>query len=118
MATATRSQLILATLDKLGVIASGQTPSTEDTNKVDGYLDAILRELAAMEFVAVPDTNNVPLEWLQSLADYVADRSKMQFSVTADEDTRLSQAATIALDRLKVMTRGRPTYELQRGEFF
>lgn len=113
-----RSDLVLAILDRLSVLQAGQPPATEDTQKVDGKIDPLLRELAAIELINVPDVTNIPLELFDSVADVLAERMKTVFPVDPSDIERLTSDAAASMQRLKVITRGRPTYAIVEQEPF
>ena len=129
MATAGRfrnqGDLITETLARLGVLAVGQAQDPEDTAYVAAMYDATLRSLAALEIAYVPDPNNVPAEFFAHLADIMAGECATKFGVTPDDYAKLKKqglgippgtgAAAMAL---KAITRGRPTFERLRVEYF
>lgn len=114
----TRSDLILEALDKLGVIAADQTPSTEDTTRVDEVLDDILHEQAALEICDVPDENNIPSAWFLSLASIVAYECREKFGIVDADAAALREKRDGAITKLKIMNRGRATYEPLKVLYF
>lgn len=114
----TRSDLVTEALESLGVLAAGQTPELEDTARIDEKIDSILADLAGREIVYVADPDNIPQEWFNALADIVAYECRTKFGVTADFEATLERANTNAIEKLKVILRGRPTYEPQRSHYF
>lgn len=119
------SDLITETLANLGVLAPGQSIDVEDFNYVSEKLDSLFRTLASLEIVYVPDPNNIPGEWFASLADIMAGECATKFGANTEDYQRLKQqglgippgtgAGAMAL---KAMTRGKPTYERLRVEYF
>lgn len=118
----TSSDLILEALSVLGIIAAGQPVDPEDFAWVNEKLDSIRRKLAAAEIVNVPDINNIPGAWFSDLADIVAGECASKFGLVGQElmdkvNAGLGGAgnveigAGIAAKSLKIITRGRPTYE-------
>ena len=119
----TSEDLVLRVLRKLGVLASGQTVAPEDFSLVADELDSIFRTLAGLELVYVADPTQLPGEWFGDLASIVAGELAADFG--ASDATTLKQlglgapaGSGAAALSLKVMTRGRPTYETMRTESF
>lgn len=120
-----QSDLVTETLANLGVLAVGQSQDPEDTNYVLAKYDAILRELAALEICYVADPNSIPAEFFASLADIMAGECATKFGSSPDDYGKLKKqglgippgtgAGAMAL---KAITRGRPTYERLRVEYF
>ena len=120
-----QADLISEALANLGVLAPGQAQDPEDTAYVQAKLDGIFRMLASLEIVFVPDPNNIPGEWFTALADIVAGECATKFGSSPDDYVKLvkqgigqpkgSGAGAMAL---KAMTRGKPTYERLRVEYF
>jgi hypothetical protein len=89
----------------------------------------LLRKLAALEICYVPDEDNIQPEWFSDLADILAGESAVKFGVTNDDYVKLVNrglggaggvpigAGTAAMS-LKIMQRGKPTYEILRTESF
>jgi hypothetical protein len=133
MATSTRyrtqQDLINEALANLGVLAAGQPVDPEDNNYVLEKLDSIMRKLAALDIVYVPDTNNIPGEFFSDLADIVAGECCTKFGATPDDYVKLVNrglggamgvpvgGGTAAMS-LQNMRRLRPTGETLRVEFF
>lgn len=129
----TQADLINEALANLGVLSAGQPTDPEDYNYVGEKLDAIVRKLAGLEIVFVPDTNNIPGAWFSDLADIVAGECATKFGVTgaalADLVNKGLGGATgaagpvpvgggSAARSLKQMQRARPTGEVLRVEYF
>ena len=120
-----QADLITEVLAKLGVLAAGQAQDPEDTAYVVAMYDSALRMLASLEICYVADPNNVPGEWFSLLADILAGECATKFGSSPEDYDKLvkqglgqpkgSGAAAMAL---KAMTRGKPTYERQRVEYF
>lgn len=117
MATKTREDLVLGTLEKLGVLATGQNPDVEETARVDGRLPGLIEEFAAREIVYVPDLEHVPLPWFESLTSMIAYECRDSFGVTGDDGQMLKDKNDEAITKLRIMLRGRPTYQTLRSDF-
>lgn len=113
-----RNDLILGVLDCLGKESAGQTPAVEDTARIDAKLNPIVRELAAIEFVYIPDLDAIPDEWFPSLCDIIAERCKTVFPLAPEDQAQLVEDSGVSMLRLKVMTRGKPTYAVLEQEPF
>lgn len=111
MPTRTRADLVVKILEKLGVVPEGQAPEVEDTARVDRNLPSLFNELAAREIVYVPDIEAIPDMWFLSLAKIAAYELRNEFGVTGEFEGTLSRANEEGILAIKVMTRGRPTYE-------
>lgn len=114
----TRENLILGVLDCLGKESLGQTPAVEDMARIDAKLNPILRELAAIEYVYIPDPNAIPDELFPALCDIIAERCKTVFPLAPDDQAQLVADAGASLLRLKVILRGKPTYATLEQEPF
>ena len=80
---------------------------------IDDALDAIFAELASDDLVNVVDDSEIPDEWFQSLADIVADRVVGHFPLlTPDVVARVKAEGAQAMDTLRRITRGRPSYNI------
>jgi hypothetical protein len=109
--TRSRSDLVTEALANLGALSASQPPATEDLQFIDEKLESIMDGLAAREVVYVPDLSAIPNQWFDSLAAIVADACKSKFGVGGDDVTMLLGNAQKAEMDLKVMTRGKPTFE-------
>ena len=118
----TYTDLVVEVLANLGVVTAGQTVEVEDFETVSTKIDSIFRKLSALELCYVADPANIPGEWFSDLADIVTGEVATKFGVSGDEYVRLVNRglggaggvpilAGSAAQSLKIMTRGRPTYE-------
>jgi hypothetical protein len=129
----TSADLVNEALANLGVLSAGQATDPEDVSYVSEKLDAIVRKLAGLEIVYVPDINNIPGAWFSDLADIVAGECASKFGSTGQNladlvNKGLGGAAGpagpvrvgggAAAMSLKQMQRGRPTYETLRVDYF
>lgn len=116
------TDLVTEALANLGVLAAGQPIDVEDFNWVNEKLDSIFRKLGGLEICYVPDPNNIPGAWFSDLADIVAGECASKFGLVGQEfidkvnkglggAANVDIGAGIAAKSLKIMTRGRPTYE-------
>lgn len=116
------ADLITEALANLGVLSTGEALSPEDFNWVNEKLDSIFRQIAALEIAYVPDPSNIPGAWFASLADIVAGECASKFGLVGQELTdkvnrglggagQVPIGAGTAAMSLKIISRGRPTYE-------
>lgn len=119
MATSkTRRELVLRALDVLGVSAVGQAPAAEDYSAVDAQVDAVISGLAALDIVYVGNTDDIPVEWFNPLANILAFALCVDFGVGDTEKTALATLDAQAKSDLRFMNRGRPTGQRMTAEYF
>ena len=118
----TSSDLVLEALSNLGVLAAGQPVDPEDFNWINEKLDSIYRKLGGLEIAYVPDPDNIPGAWFSDLADIVAGEAASKFGLVGQElmdkiNKGLGGSGSVpigggtAANSLKIIMRGRPTYE-------
>lgn len=123
------ADLVTEALANLGVASTGEAIQPEDFAWVNEKLDPIFRKLAGLEIVYVSDPNNIPGAWFSDLADIVAGECATKFGITGEEYVTLLNkglggagpveiGAGTAAKSLKIMGRGKPTYEIQRIQNF
>jgi len=123
------ADLVTEALANLGVLAAGQPIDPEDFAWVQEKLDPIFRKLAGLEIVYVADPANIPGAWFSDLADIVAGECATKFGISGDEYTTLVNkglggaqgveiGAGTAAKSLRIMLRGKPTYEILRFQNF
>ncbi len=110
--TKTRADLVTEVLENLMVIAAGETANSVVYQAVDGHVDTSLEELAILK-VQIPDDEAIPAALFDALADYVAENACSKFGRPASP-----QAKLVALNTLRLLTRGQPTYEPMQQENF
>lgn len=124
----TLDDLIREVLSLIGVLATGQPPDPEDYQYVQNGIDSVLRKIAALELVYIPDPNNIPGEFFQDVAAIAAGELQAKWGLPPDEFAKLvtrglggvqgtDVGAGAAALSLKLMTRGKPTYERLRVEY-
>jgi hypothetical protein len=125
----TSTELITLVLQRSGLLSIGNSPDLEDVANVNTQLDSIYRKIAGLEIAYVSDPNNIPGAWFSDLADIVAGECGTSLGIVGEELTSLVNkglggvggveiGAGTAAKSLKIMTRGRPTYEVQRIQNF
>lgn len=113
MSTITRAQLVNLALDELNVSSVGQTPATEDYEKVDDAVDGLLSRLAGERVVTISDPDSIPDSISEPLADLLAERCARVFGKPRDPVARLE-----AEKRIRRIVATPPTYEPVRGVYF
>lgn len=119
------ADLVTEALANLGVLSAGNPIDVEDFNWVNEKLDPIFRMIAALEIAYVSDPSNINGEWFAPLADIVAGECASKFGLVGQEfmdkvNKGLGGAGNVeigagtAAKALKIITRGRPTYEPHR----
>jgi len=125
----TSSDLITLVLQRAGVLSIGNPPDVEDVANVSTQLDSILRKIAGLEIAYVADPDNIPGDWFSDLADIVAGECGSSLGIVGEELMTLVNkglggagaveiGAGTAAKSLKIITRGKPTYEVQRMQCF
>jgi hypothetical protein len=125
----TSSDLITLVLQRSGVLSLGNASDPEDVANVSTQLDSILRKIAGLEIAYVSDPDNIPGAWFSDLADIVAGECGSSLGIVGEELMTLVNkglggagaveiGAGTAAKSLKIMTRGKPTYEVQRMQNF
>ena|ERR1022692_246992 len=132
LAFRTRMDLIVGALGKLGVAISNAPPDLEDILYVDTEIESIMRKLEGIELCFVADRGqpgpaggNIPAAWYDDLTSIVADLVSSKFGLSPDDTAKLKQLGLgtppgtgSAAMSLKKILRSRPTYEIQRAEYF
>lgn len=116
--TKTRRDLVLRTLDVLGISAVGQAPAAEDYAAVDAQVDAVLGTLAGLDVVYVADPDEIPNEFFNPLADVLAFAVCLDFGVGDAEKAAMQAKEAQARSDLRFMNRGRPTGQRMTAEYF
>ena len=125
----TSSELITLVLQRAGVLDIGNAPDVEDVTNVRTQLDSIFRKIAGLEIAYVADSDNIPGAWFTDLADIVAGECGSSLGIVGEELTTLVNkglggagqveiGAGTAAKSLKIITRAKPTYEVQRMQCF
>ena len=118
MTTRTQNDLVIKILEKLKIVPEGQAPETDDIARVESNLQSVINELAAREIVYVPDLTAIPDQWFMSLAKICAYEMRDEFGLMGETLAEVKMANEEAIQNLRVMVRGRPTYEPLRTVSF
>lgn len=109
----TRSQLKERAAKNLAIIEPGETLSTEDDETFDGLIDPLIAQLAVDEIVHISNSEEIELEYFLPLARLLANIAGPDFGSPINEPAKLKDEA-----ELKRITSTRPTYEVQKGNYY
>jgi hypothetical protein len=109
----TRAQLAARALEKLLVVGSGQSADSEDIEKVDDAIDAVLADLEARNIASVSDLSQIDLAPFEWLAMILADSVATDFGQEQNPQKR-----AYAESMLRRIGAPSPTYETMVGEYF
>ncbi|XUM21064.1 hypothetical protein ACRAVF_27260 [Bradyrhizobium oligotrophicum S58] len=118
----TTSDLVLAVLKRARVLAVGQAVDVDDYNNIAGEIDSIIRKIAGLEIVYIADANNIPGAFFSDLVDIVIGECATTLGLSGQEYVEavnkglggaggMKPGDGAAAQSLKVIARGRPTYE-------
>lgn len=117
--TRTRRDLVNEALMNLGILAAGQDPSAEDFDAVDGKVDALVAWLEAVDIIDIDEIDQIQPEWFGPLAVLLADEAALEFGLPGvPRPPGQADPKDIAIDKLRLTTYGRPTYERLKQEYF
>jgi hypothetical protein len=116
------SDLVLQVLDDLRVTSVGEPVDVDDFSKINTQLDSIFRKLAGLEIVFVADPNNIPGSWFKDLSKIIAGEVCGSFGYVGQEfvdkvneglggQGGVEIGAGAGAKSLKILGRGRPTFE-------
>lgn len=126
----TADDIILQTLENLGVLSVGQSTDPEDYARVQASIQPTFNKLAALQVCYTPQLDAIPAAWFNDLSWIMAQECAPKFGSNTEEHIRFctlglggppSQvpflAGTAALSLIQQM-RGRPTGEPARTFYF
>jgi hypothetical protein len=120
MSTRTRRDLVNEALVNLGILAAGQQPDAEDFEAVDNKFEPLIARLEKSDIIDLDTTvDEIPDELFAPLAVLLADDAALGFGLPGVPASQ-SQPAPVqfAIDRIRLVTYARPTYEPQKTEYF
>lgn len=103
MTTYTRTMLANEALDILQRVGLGQSPDSEDTEKIDRKIDALLAELSARNIVEIPDPDDIDAAFFNPLAELLANEAAPNFG--GQKNPAVREAGE---ERLKIMVNNTP----------
>ena len=117
--TRTRNDLVNEALANLGILAAGQNAADEDFEAVDGKVDALVAWLEAVDIIDIDDIDAIQPQWFSPLAVLLADEAALMFGLPGIPHPQGEPDPTIvAIDKLRLTTYGRPTYERLKADYF
>ncbi len=84
-----RQQLVIRALQKLKILAAGQTPSAEDAKIVDDEIVPVLSDLSIRSVYPFGDPDQIEDEAFVHLADVLANSVAADFGREQSEEVRL-----------------------------
>lgn len=111
-----RRELIDMALSNLGVLAAGQQPETEDLQRVDAFVDAMLADLRVRDIIDIPSGDEFDIGVFADLAVCLANTCRHAFGLSGNPE--LQAAAMAAEQKLLVKSAQKPTYSILRGTYF
>jgi len=90
-----REQLVTRALQKLKVLAAGQTPSAEDAKAVDDEIVPVLSDLSKRDIYPFGDPDKIEDDAFVHLAAILANSVAGDFGRDADENVRLMAEARL-----------------------
>ncbi|WP_027039115.1 hypothetical protein [Mesorhizobium ciceri] len=91
----TREQLVNRALQKLKVLAAGQTPSAEDAKVVDDDLEPVLSDLSTRNIYPYGDPDQIEDNAFVHLADILANSVAADFGRDQNDTVRLAAEARL-----------------------
>lgn len=117
--TRTRNDLVNEALMNLGVLAAGQSPAAEDFQAVNGKVEALIAYLEKAQILDIDTIDTIEPEWFAPLAVLLADDAALEFGLPGVPASQSNpQPRQAAEDRLRLVSYGRPTYEVQKTDYF
>ena len=113
MATRTRADLVNQALANLGVTDPNEIASAEDYKAVDDHFDTAMAQLSGEDIFTLADEDDIPLELFGPLADYLAEDAASDFGRAANPQT-----VALAVSKIRIITRNRPSYQTLATEYF
>lgn len=111
--TQTRAQLRNKSYDILVGGDAGQTPSSEDADAIDGFIDPVIAKLATKSAVYIQDSDAIEDEVFLDLAELVANAAASEFGSGTDPQKDLYHT-----NELRIITRQTPGYGPQEVCYF
>lgn len=106
----TQSDLIVEVLSNIGILAEGQTPQVEDTERVANKISAVLAMLTGLGIAYIMDVNNIPDRMFSALADIVAYECRNIYAITGAEAAELLTSSEAAKVTLRTLNSNAPSY--------
>lgn len=91
----------------------GQTPSAEDADTIDGYIDSVIAELSTDGTIYIADPDDLDDSLFVTFCKLVANAAAEEFGAQSNEQT-----AQMLRNRLRVIARQTPGYGPQEIHSF
>lgn len=111
--TKTRTELIREAADKLNIVGTGQSLDAEYADRLDRNIDPLFMQLARDGVCEVVNDGFIPSEWFDALAGLLANVSAPVGGKNFDP-----QIKEYYEQRLRRLTAGRPSFNVQEVEYF
>lgn len=109
--TKTRQQLVTRALQKLSVLAAGQTASAEDAQLVLDEIPPVMDDLAQRDIFSWGDPDQIEDAAFVHLADILANSVAADFGKPQDETLRLTAEKRLRALRLSMLSGQQQTAE-------
>lgn len=73
MSTSTKMDLVVASMQKAGQLATGQNPAADEVEHVEAAIDRVLPALARLKVVYIPDDDEIDDAFMEDLATIVGE---------------------------------------------
>lgn len=114
----TRAELVSLALTNLGVLAAGQPVQAEDSQKINDALPSIIETLRVTEVFYLNNIESIDEAVYEPLAAVVAWACRSKFSIIDPQELQtLKDQALAGNAALKIMSRGKPTYQPLQSEY-
>src|SRR5262249_52267543 len=115
-----RRDVVNEALINLGVLAAGQQPDAEDFEAVDNKYEPLIARLEMQDILDLDNSvDEIPDEFFAPLAVLLADDSALMFGLPGVPPSQSNpQPRQAAIDQIRLITYGRPTYTTLKVEYF
>ena len=115
----TRNDLVNQALANLGLLAAGQNAAPEDFALVNPIVDELAAWLEATDIISVDNIDEIPLEWFGPMAALLGDAAAFSFGLPGiPASPGVPDPVQGAIDALRLVTYGRPTYVPLKTQYF
>lgn len=125
MTDKTTEQLIYRAMTEMGRLYSGDAPSDEDYDTVEALVEPLVEQLNAQEIAYIDDIDAIDPKWFLPLARLVAieaapsfGNSAVQALITNNRATNLDGLRDREHAVMRQINASKPTFEVQKSEYF
>lgn len=108
MSTSTKTDLIVASMQKAGQLATGQNPAADETDYVNAAIDRVLPALARLKILYIPDPDQIDDAYMDDLAVIVAEA----IIKTRDPDAAIIERSQDRLKKMQAPQQARRTLQI------